>query len=313
MPEPKRHHYLPESYLRRFTRGGAPDSLFAVYDRQQDEFRIQTPRNTAVANYYYTVQTAAGEKSAHIEKGLAQVEDLAKPVIEKLPAGEQPTSHDRQNLALFIALLHTRVPQFERATLEMATGVYKKTSRLALPTQESVATRLRSLYPDQPPDDATVAQLFQIFQNGEYEMKFDKGWLRRMMLEMALSVGWGLWQMHWVAYRAHPTTSFITSDSPFVVLPPRKFPRVFPFTYGIETPGAVKVVPLTQSLCLCIGDKGLTLQHQQVPQSEVRAINVQVARNCERNVIGRDMDLVKSIVAKAHLSGTERGPIARVF
>jgi hypothetical protein len=314
MSEPKRHHFLPESYLRRFTRGGAAESVFAVYDRKYDQFRCQTPRNTAVETHYYTVETETGEKSAHIEKGLAQIESLAMPSIDKLDAGELPTSHDRQTLALFVALLHTRVPQFERATRETANGFYKRTTRLALPTRESVAVRLHSLYPDQSVDPATVEQLFQIFQTGEYDMKFEKGWLRRTMLEMALSFGWGLWQMDWVAYHATPTTSFVTSDSPFVVLPPRNVKLPFPFTYGIGTRGAAKFIPLTQKVCLGIGDKGRGFRHELASQSEVRAINVEVARNCERNVIGRDINLVKSIVAKAHLSGgTERGPIVHVF
>jgi len=51
MSKPKRHHYLPQFYLDKFSRSG---SLY-IFDRELNEYREQTPTNTAVKSHYYAL------------------------------------------------------------------------------------------------------------------------------------------------------------------------------------------------------------------------------------------------------------------
>jgi len=63
MAAPKRHHYLPRFYLKRFAQAGK----LWVYDRQEDKYRHQTPQNTAVIGNYYSFTTPTGEKNTDLE------------------------------------------------------------------------------------------------------------------------------------------------------------------------------------------------------------------------------------------------------
>ncbi|MGV7188218.1 DUF4238 domain-containing protein [Xanthomonas axonopodis] len=49
---PKRQHFLPRFYLKGFT---GDDQLLSVYDRTTGQVRRQSPDNTAVTGYLYTL------------------------------------------------------------------------------------------------------------------------------------------------------------------------------------------------------------------------------------------------------------------
>lgn len=60
MSTPKRHHYLPRFYLDRFTDRGR----LYLFDREEAEHRIQTPKNTAVQTHFYTADMPDGSGPA---------------------------------------------------------------------------------------------------------------------------------------------------------------------------------------------------------------------------------------------------------
>src|SRR5258706_16309220 len=88
--KPKRHHFLPEFYLKGFTR----DGYLWLYDRERDAFRQQTPSNTGVIGHFYTFTNTAGECDSTLEGVLSTVEGLAKPIIEKLRTRKALTAQD---------------------------------------------------------------------------------------------------------------------------------------------------------------------------------------------------------------------------
>jgi hypothetical protein len=60
---PKKQHVVPRFYLDGFCR----DGLLSVYDRQKNEFRIQTPHNTGAITHYYTFTDAEGRRRYDLE------------------------------------------------------------------------------------------------------------------------------------------------------------------------------------------------------------------------------------------------------
>src|SRR5690349_16679523 len=78
----RRHHYLPQMYLRSFA---DEDDLVWVFDRQTDTFLHQGVINTAVKKDFYTVVGADGRKTDAIETMMANmVEGPTKHIIDKL-------------------------------------------------------------------------------------------------------------------------------------------------------------------------------------------------------------------------------------
>ena len=80
MTLPKRHHYLPQFYLKGFCRN---EHLW-VYDREKNEIRRQTPINTAIQTHYYSFENKDGEKNTEIESFLSEIEGLTKPILGKI-------------------------------------------------------------------------------------------------------------------------------------------------------------------------------------------------------------------------------------
>lgn len=50
LSEPKRQHFLPRLYLAGFSR----NSFLAVYDRKQNQIRLQKPEGTGVIGHFST-------------------------------------------------------------------------------------------------------------------------------------------------------------------------------------------------------------------------------------------------------------------
>jgi len=74
----RRHHYLPQFYLRRFT---DEEGLVSLFDRETKEFRRQPPVNTALRKHFYTVTDADGLKSDGIEQMFSGLDSNARDVI----------------------------------------------------------------------------------------------------------------------------------------------------------------------------------------------------------------------------------------
>src|ERR1700677_4277820 len=111
---PKRHHFLPKSYLDGFAR----DGFVWLYDRRKNEYRRQQPLNTAVIGNYYVFENKEGEKDYSLESYFSKIEGSAKSTIKKLEAKEEISPEERLYLAHFIALLMVRSPKFDREVNE---------------------------------------------------------------------------------------------------------------------------------------------------------------------------------------------------
>src|SRR5205085_7872581 len=110
LSDPKRHHYVPAFYLSGFAQTRDRDGLLEVYDREKREFRTQTPDSVAFEKFYYATESVDGMRDLSTEKFFGELEGAAKPLIDKLEAKIAITVDERATLALFFALLHTRVP-----------------------------------------------------------------------------------------------------------------------------------------------------------------------------------------------------------
>lgn len=59
---PKRHHYLPESYLKRFKR----EKALWVYDIETKQLRPQTPTDTGAIGYFNVLEDTNGVRQTNL-------------------------------------------------------------------------------------------------------------------------------------------------------------------------------------------------------------------------------------------------------
>lgn len=108
--EPKLHHYLPRSYLRRFA---DPVGQVAVRRRGQQSFNAGLNR-IAAERHLYSVVLDDGSRDASAEKTLAKLDGAGNEALKDIEQGTIPPvgSPTRHALSIFFALQMTRTPEF---------------------------------------------------------------------------------------------------------------------------------------------------------------------------------------------------------
>jgi hypothetical protein len=114
MPEPRKHHYLPQFYLRGFSANGR--SIFQIEKRGHRVYPSSIRDTTAIRDYH-ELDTVGVEDPGAVEKQLTHVEtQLAQGLAATLRSGiTTPEVHSL--LIQLVALLRVRVPAF-KATIE---------------------------------------------------------------------------------------------------------------------------------------------------------------------------------------------------
>lgn len=307
MSDPKRHHYVPAFYLASFTRLRKRDDQFAVYDRDKNEFRTQTPDGSAHQRFYYATEGKLGERDLSIERFLGELEGASKPLIDKLENEVAIGDDERGTLALFFALLHTRVPQFERSLNEMADLTQKTINRIRYPTVEEVRVAMREIDRERPfPSSATPEEAFEMLTGDEFTFAPHRNDAIRMMLRMAIEIGEVFNQFTWHIVHTEPDSQFLTIDAPVVLLPPPEWTGER--GYGFVTPGTMTMIPLTARCALFMENAGAAMDHRVMPDEGVHINNRAMVSHSERYVFGRDRSYLERVVTESRLPEIPRRP-----
>lgn len=306
MAVPKRHHYLPRFYLNGFTQDG---NLF-IYDRNKNEYRSQTPINTAVEKDFYSIIDDTGKKNTSIESLLADVETKANKVIDKLNDGNDVTFQERIDLSLFIALLIGRTPEFDATFKSLQDNLTRRMGKMLFHSVEQTQKILNMHRGTESESDSTTAkEMYDFVQSDKYDIEFGRVNTLDVMLHLGESLAKYFCQMNWIVFHTPKGTSFITTDSPLVVIPPPySNENSFYRGVGIATPGTPKFISLTKSCALAMLDRGQYTLHQNIPQKSVREINLILIWQCYRFVVGRDEYLLRYLVAKSGIDKREWKP-----
>lgn len=294
MSSPKRHHYLPRFYLAGFCR----ENRVWLYDREKKEVRWQTPKNTAVRTHFYSIENKNGTRTAEIEGMLAKVEGDASPCIEKLRQGEPLSELERAQLAFFMALLRTRVPEFHEFIRLIHETRWKAIMRV-LASREGA---LEGLIEQIPAGEVSAERLREFLRRGEYTVDISREGSLPSMIALAVALGQALDASDWLVLAAPGGTSFVTSDDPVVPIWPRR-EGGDSGTIGFISPSVRKLIPLAQDTLLIAEGTERKFAFRTTGKSVVRELNLAVADLSDRFVIGRDRALIESMVSKLRLGG----------
>lgn len=303
----RRHHYLPQMYLRGFA---DDDGLVWVFDRQNNTFLHQGVINTAVKKDFYTIVCPDGEKSDAIETLMANsVEGPTKGIIEKLDKRNLNwEGEDRAILALFVTLLRTRNLAFDRDQNEFTDQFFRWWAKASHSTTEAVEKSLRE-YQEKTGRDTTgisAQEMFEMIRDDNYELDNPRQNNIKTMMSLSLDLASALFRLNWEIFSAPKGASFVTCDNPFTVVPPPSFDDTLE-GFGILTPGASTVVPLSRRTAICFRGEGIHGRGAVVYKDFLRQVNLVVAANSERFVIAREEALLRSLVRKAKLDQWQPG------
>jgi hypothetical protein len=310
---PKQQHYVPRFYLEGFT----SDDALSVFDRTKGEIRErQLPNNVAKVGHLYTFQDKEDRKRFDLEKLFDLIEGEAAPILKSLANGDRISSAQRETFALFLGLAAVRTP----AAIEEAGSVYagfvKMRSRLILADECRALKILRKmngagadevLLREQARDVSKMAR----DESHDLDVKVNPQSALLRSLETWHIVAEQFVERDWmVLHAAGNDQSFLTSDSPIVLLSTSTATRALPIGYG--SPHAQILFPLT-STCALVAEGSLgRIGRSDIEADALRRYNMTVAQDCHRFVMGGDSDLVESITTELGLARTKWQPKSSV-
>jgi hypothetical protein len=259
---------------------------------------------------FYTVIGPDGQKTDAVEQMMANmVEAPMKRIIERLDRKSLTwEGEDRAILALFVALLKTRNLAFDRDQNEFTEQFHRWWAKARHPSPEVVEESLREYEQNSGEDmtDVSAQEIFEMIRDDQYEIKNPRQNTIKIMMSLALEIAKALFRLSWDILAAPKDCSFVTCDNPFTLVPPPFFDDSL-VGYGILTPGASTVVPLSHKTAICFHGEGDRVRGAVVYKQFLRNTNVVVAANSERFVIARDEPLLRSVVRKGKLDQWQPG------
>jgi hypothetical protein len=295
-----------------YLRGFADEAeLVWVFDRQADKYLHQGVINTAVKKDFYTVVGPDGQQTDLVEQMMANiVEAPMKRIIERLDRRNLTwEGEDRAILALFVALLRTRNPAFDRDQNEFIEQFHRWWAKATNSSVEAIEESMRKYEQETGQDmtDVSAQEIFEMIRDDKYDIKNPRQNNIKMMLSLALEIAQAVFRQNWDILSAPKGCAFATCDNPFTVVPPPFFDDTIQ-GYGILTPGVSTVVPLSNRTAICFHGEGQRVRGAVVYKDFLRNTNMVVAANSERFVIARDEPLLRSVVRKGKLAQWKRPP-----
>lgn len=278
---PKNHHYIPQFFLKYFSivDEHGSNNLWS-FDRATKNYKLRGVKNVAALNKFYTYLHDGKEEN--LEGVFSQAESLAKSVIDKVIKKESIDDQEKADLAMFLALLKVRVPDFKKWTEEGGEKMYKKVNKMTFSNRTQVESMIKRTGKELSKKEIDDLIEFAIDEN-RYDVKFPPNYWIKIMLSMSLELADLFIDSNWQFYYFDRQYALVTCDNPVVLVPPKEYSRFYGF--GQATPGASKIISLTSNIALVIGDvsKNPTIAYLESTNKDLwRWINRITARNSDQ-------------------------------
>jgi hypothetical protein len=286
----KRHHFLPQLLLRRFSRPcNAKHCIFQMETTSRKAPRRVDIRTAASRHRLYSIPDEDGAASNRHEGYLALVETHAAPALRSLledPVGLSPP--DRATLAFFVALQTMRTPATAQEITVLVNAAFRMWASEAFSDRRAFAARYRERCGGGASEDEVERfrqEVIASVREGQVRLTSPGGGAFSLGLTHAAEQVPMLFEFDWVLLRAQG--GFITSDRGFAIHDPT--PQYPWQAQGIlSSPNSETTLPLSDSECLLLRPEpmGGGLAVEEVSADVVEAINLRTYGWADRHVFG---------------------------
>lgn len=127
MTEPRKHHFLPKFYLRRFS--DDDKTLIQIEKVTGKYYGVSINDAAAIRDYHHIDHEEITDPNA-LEKELSRVESIFAGALEKLLVEGFINNENKFNLAELVAMLRVRVPAFKRYIDKSLQELVKTTGKI---------------------------------------------------------------------------------------------------------------------------------------------------------------------------------------
>lgn len=170
----RRHHFVPQAYLARFTDSGTKDGyLFAIETDSGRAFRT-TPRNVAVEQDFNRID-AEGYPPDFIENALAPLEQAAVEAIGRtISSGTFPSDEDYSAILYLLGLLFVRNPQLRKSFNTARAHSAQIVASVLVSKKEIYEHHVKKTKDsgEEMPDSVSYEDVKRFVEDGDFDIEF---------------------------------------------------------------------------------------------------------------------------------------------
>lgn len=283
----KRHHYLPQCYLKGFSKPKKRGKVQAVqvYDRNGKTFNTNII-NIATKGGFNRIEVD-GQSPDALEQGIAKFESDLAPAIARITESQSLADEkDKQLLLNLIAAASVRVPRQRENIRDFHERVAYRTLELATATPERWEAQKQQMAEKgiAAGDDVPYEELRKAILDRSFRLSLANEW--HIDLEMAgvdailptlMNRKWG------VLVAPSDSPGFITSDNPVVLMFTDPAMRGGIYGPGHGMPGTEIVFPVSNRITL-VGTFEGDNKTIKVSADTVAGVNGAMVAYCDRQV-----------------------------
>jgi hypothetical protein len=288
----RRHHFLPQCYLRGFARSRKRGKTHQVivYDREGKSFTSNV-LNIAVKHDFNRVEIE-GHPPDVFEQVMADFESELAPALTRiLQTGNLRKTEDRAILFNFIGLIAIRNPQQREIFRKFNEDVMKMIMDLATATKERWEGQMKRMSEEGYLKDVkqvSYEQIRDLVKKKEYNVQLDTGFHIKSELTGVDAILPTLFGRKWIALTPPEDSSgFITSDHPVCLMfsDPARRGKFHGPGHGLA--GTEIIFPVGRRLAL-VGAFELQEDELQLNENGVAGVNGAIVAYAERQVYAYD-------------------------
>lgn len=292
----RRHHYLPQFYLRNFV-----DSRGRIwaYPKLGGNAKPVSPRDFGVERDYHTFTGKDGVKDrTTIEEAFADIENEVAPAVRKIIGKERLSIAEYELFVTFVSTMLVRVPARRDQVGRMAAEMMKLFATTSASNKDAFHADYQRFEADTGHKGADAEEVRQFILSDNYEMRTNPKIALAFSLHTLHTVTECLAQMDWVFLWRSGRFKFLSCDSPVFycdpTLPPTTWRGVGLMNRGVEVS-----VPLSTDV-LAFGDyRPKQRKYVQVQPEVVRLFNQRTVDSAHRYVFASEgSEKIQAFIAR---------------
>jgi hypothetical protein len=284
---PRRHHYVPQFYLRGFV--GEKDQLFVVDRPSEKTFRTQ-PKNVAAERDFNRVDVE-GMDPAAVEKALSEFEGKVAPALESVKAARSlANKEDRDAVINLICALAIRNPRQRTTVNDFIGEIVQQVVHVGLATKDRWESQVDRMKKDGVWDESvnlTYEDMQKFMREGNYKIRVAKEFNIAMEIEQHENLVQHLGARNWqILVAREGSGGFVTTDVPVCLRwSDGQNHGIYGPGFGVE--GTHVIFPISTTLALLGSFEG----QENVVEADmfmVGNLNSTVISNAEKQVYAHD-------------------------
>jgi Protein of unknown function (DUF4238) len=290
MTAARKHHYIPQCYLKGFARHRNNPKLFVVDGRTKKAFST-IPANVAAVRDFHTIDVEGLPPDA-LENNLSKFEGDLSPALERIIAARSIQDEtDRAYLFNLVGLIAVKNPRRRENFRGFQERVLKMVMDLATATPERWESQVRQAKAAGFLDENTPVnyeQMRDFVVRDQFTINMPPGSHVGLELNSVDTVLPLIFGRKWALLRAPPkTTGFVTSDHPVCLMQadPQQRGNGLPFGYG--TPRTQIVFPISNELAM-LGAFEIAEDEMDADELFIAQVNGSIILHADRQIYARD-------------------------